>query len=64
MDAKLKIGQKFAMGRIDCTITSTATFSGELHYGFTFIHDLKPGEAPKLGCGWMPVYFVENFTGH
>jgi hypothetical protein len=64
MNNKLKEGDTFRMGAVDCHITGTATFSGQDHYGFTFIHNGKPGQPPKLGCGWMPVYFVENFTGY
>lgn len=61
---KLQVGDQFSMGRITCTITKVTSFSGEPHYGFTFMHDTAPGEPYRFGCGYMPVYFVENFTGY
>lgn len=56
---KLAIGERFNMGAIRCDITSTATFSGTLHYGFTYMNDNG-----KFGCGWMPCEFVERFAGY
>lgn len=60
---KLAEGQQFNMGQIACTITRITEFSGEQHYGFTFVKDFGPEKVTQYGCGWMPVFFVDNFTG-
>lgn len=59
MDAKLKVGQTFAMGRIDCVISVVDRFGMTPHYGFTYRTD-----AGVFQSGWMPCEFVDNFTGH
>lgn len=53
-------GCRFAMGRFQCTITKISSFGSTPHYGF-FYHSDDHG---KIEQGWMPVYFVDNFTGH
>ena len=55
---KLKEGDQFNMGQTRMTVTTTATFSGELHYGFTYCD-----VSGLIGCGWMPVVLVESYTG-
>lgn len=59
MKNQLNIGETFHMGNIECTITQISAFSGTAHYGFTYEYDNG-----KLGCGWMPVLFVDRFSGH
>lgn len=58
MKTKLDVGQIFQMGRINCTIMSSAKFGNTAHYGFTWFTD-----EGKSMQGWMPCHFVENFTG-
>ncbi len=47
------------MGRITCTITIVDGFGNTDHYGFTYQTD-----EGRHQSGWMPVLFVDNFTGH
>lgn len=61
--AQLKEGERFNMGQVQCTITKISTFSGEPHYGFTYMKDVAPGEW-AYGCGWMPCVLVHQFTGY
>jgi hypothetical protein len=61
---KLKANDQFHMGQIVCTITQIGEFSGEPHYGFTYVREHGPNIQTQYGCGWMPVFFVENFTGY
>lgn len=60
----LQPDQTFQIGQIRCTITKIETFNGEPHYGFMFIKSSGPHELTQYGWGWMPVHFVDNFTGH
>lgn len=60
---KLKVGDRFAMGRIKCTITSVDTLvlciNNNPHYRFVWTTDTG-----EQRMGHMPVEFVDNFTGH
>jgi len=59
-EPKLKVGDRFAMGRIICTVThiwNAVPF--EPHYQFDYHTD--DGEEH---AGQMPILFVDNFTGH
>lgn len=60
MKNKLNKGERFAMGRIVCTVTGVPNlFRGHLHYRFTWTDDQG-----YCHTGAMPVDFVDNFTGH
>jgi hypothetical protein len=64
MNAKLSIGQVFTMGNIECRITEIGAFGTTPHYGFTYYQPNEvPGGADFMG-GWMPCFFVDNFTGY
>lgn len=56
---KLNVDDTFQMGTIRCLITIVDAFGNTPHYGF--VYQLPNG---KYESGWMPVYFVDNFTGH
>jgi len=62
--SKIARGSVFYMGRIKCTVNDVlpmlALHGPEQHVGFTWKEDVTGTEH----SGWMPLTFVEQFTGH
>lgn len=59
VQSMLRVGDEFHMGPIACKVTAIDSFGTTPHYGFTYYNN--DGD---FHSGWMPVLFVDQFTGH